>query len=76
MNLTEIKKELHEYIDSANENLLKAIYDMLRSADDKDDFIMSDEHKRILDERLKAYYINPTDVITWEDLKVKIEKMQ
>ncbi len=75
MNATDIRKELHEYIDIADENLLKAIHEILREADGTDDFEISDEHKRILDERLKAYYANPNDVLTWEEVKAKYKKV-
>jgi len=76
MNTTDIRKELHEHIDIADENLLKAIHEILREADNADDFEISDEHKRILDERLKAYYENPNDVLTWEEVKATIKKLQ
>ncbi len=74
MTITEIKKELHQFVDNADEDLLKAVYEILKAANDTDDFEISDEHKRILDERLKAYHANPTDVITWEEIKVKYGK--
>ena len=75
MNTTDIRKELHEYIEAADENLLKAIYEILREAENRDEFEISDEHKRILDERLKAYYANPNDVLTWEEVKAKYKKL-
>ena len=74
MKTIALKKELHEYIDTADENLLKAIYEILRAADNSNDFEISDEHKRILDERIKAYYANPDDVLTWEEVKAKYKK--
>lgn len=75
MNTSDIKKELHQYIEDADDNLLQTIYDILRVADKNDDFEISDEHKRILDERLKQYYANPTDVLTWEEVKAKYKKL-
>lgn len=74
MKTIALKKELHEYIDTADENLLKAIYEILRAADNSNDIEISDEHKRILDERIKAYYANPDDVLTWEEVKAKYKK--
>ncbi len=35
MNATDIRKELHEYIDIADENRLKAIHEILREAEKK-----------------------------------------
>lgn len=74
MKTIALKKELHEYIDTADENLLKAIYEILRAADNSNDIEISDEHKRILDERIKAYYANPDDVLTWKEVKAKYKK--
>ena len=74
MNTIDIKKELHEYIETANENMLNTIYEILRASEDHNDFEISDEHKRVLDERLKAYYINPIDVITLEEMRAKYKK--
>ena len=74
MNTIDIKKELHEYIETANENVLNTIYEILRASEDHNDFEISDEHKRVLDERLKAYYINPIDVITLEEMRAKYKK--
>ena len=74
MNTIDIKKELHDYIETANENVLKSIYEILRASEDHNDFDISDEHKRVLDERLKAYYLNPMDVITLEEIKAKYKK--
>ena len=74
MNAIDIKKELHEYIEDADGNQLKAIYEILRVAENEEDYQISDEHKRIIDERLKAYYANPNDVLTWEEVKAKYQK--
>lgn len=74
MNAIDIKKELHEYIETANENVLNAICDILRASDNHDDFEISDEHRRILDERLKEYHSNPTNVLTLEEMNARVLK--
>lgn len=74
MSLMDIRKELHDYIDSADENHLKAVYEILSATNSANDFSLSDEHKQMLDERLKAYYDNPTDIVTWEDIQEKYKK--
>jgi putative addiction module component (TIGR02574 family) len=74
MTTTDIRKDLHEFIDAADENRLKAIYEILQIVENRE-FEISDEHKAILDSRLKAYYENPTDVLTWEEVKAKYKKL-
>lgn len=76
MNAIEIKKELHEFIETANEDVLTSIYEIFCAFKDHDDFEISDEHKRILDERLQEYYSNPMNVITWEEMKEKVLKLR
>jgi Putative addiction module component len=73
MNKAELRKELHVYIETAEDSILQAIYEILRSTDDRD-FQIPEEHKRIIRERLKAYEANPEDVISWEDIKAKYMK--
>ena len=74
MNTTDIRKELHDYIETADVSILNAIYEILRASEGQDDYEISDELKRMLDERLKAYYSNPTDVLTLEEMKAKYKK--
>jgi putative addiction module component (TIGR02574 family) len=74
MDAVDIRKELHEVIEEADEKLLKAIHTVLLTEDKMDDFEISEEHKRILDERLKAYHENPSDVLTWSEIKERYRK--
>ncbi len=74
MNTLEIKKELHEYIDEADDRLLALIYGMI--AADKLNLYIPDWHQKIVEERLEEYERNPKNTISWEDLKSKIEKMR
>ncbi len=71
MSTSELKKELHDCIEAADESLLTTIYEIIKASENKVDYEISDEHKQILDERLKAYYANPNDVITLEEFKQK-----
>jgi low affinity Fe/Cu permease len=71
MSTAELKKELHDCIEAADESLLNTLYEVIQASENKDDFEVSDEHKQILDERLQAYYANPNDVITLEEFKQK-----
>lgn len=71
MSTSELKKELHDFIEAADKSLLNTIYEIIKASENKNDFEISDEHKQILDERLKSYYANPNDVITLEEFKQK-----
>ncbi len=74
MNALEIKKELHESIDKADDRLLLLIYGMVLA--DKQRYAIPNWHKAIVEERLEEYERNPEDVISWEELKLEIEKMR
>lgn len=74
MNALEIKKELHESIDDADDRLLVLIYGMVLA--DKQRYEIPDWHRKIVEDRLGDYERNPVNVISWEDLKSKIEKMK
>jgi putative addiction module component (TIGR02574 family) len=74
MNAIDIKKELHEYIEDADDRLLKLIYGMVLA--DKQSYDIPDWHKDVLNERLEQYEQNPESAISWEELKAKIEKMR
>jgi hypothetical protein len=74
MEDVEIKKELHEYIERADDRLLMLIYGMILA--DKQGAETPDWHKAIVEERLEAYNKNPENLISLEDLKASIEKMK
>lgn len=74
MNSTEIKKELHEAIDGADDRLLTLIYGMILA--DRQPYKIPEWHENILNERLEEYNRNPENVISWEEVKSAIEKMK
>lgn len=74
MNAPDIKKELHEYIEDADDRLLNLIYGMILA--DKQSYDIPEWHKKILEERLDEYERNPDNIISCEELKSKIEKMR
>lgn len=49
--------------------LLGQLWDEL--AADPDAIPLSEEHRRILDERLRQHEQSPEDVVDWEDVKVE-----
>jgi hypothetical protein len=74
MTTLDIRKELHEYIEDADDRLLKLIYGMVLA--DQESYEIPEWHKEIIQERLEDYERNPHNVVSWEELKSKIEKMR
>ena len=74
MDLSTIKKELHEYIEDADDRLVTLIHGLVLA--DKQGFDLPDWHKKIVEERLKEYEKNPGDTVPWEELKASVEKMR
>ena len=75
MNAIEIKKELHDYIEVADERLLSLLYGMI-IVDKQSSYNIPDWHQTIIEERSEAYNRNPESAISWEELKSKIENMK
>lgn len=74
METVEIKKQLHEYIEVADDRLLNLLYGMIVT--DKKDYEIPEWHAKIIEERLEEYEKNPQDSISLEEFKSRIEKMR
>jgi len=74
METIEIKKEVHEYIEHADDRLLFLIYGLILA--DKQATGIPDWHQRIVEERLEDYKKKPEQAISWDELRSKIEKMR
>ena len=74
METVEIKKQLHEYIEVADDRLLNLIYGMIVA--DKKDYEIPEWHIKIIEERLEEHEKNPQDTISLEEFKSRIEKMR
>jgi hypothetical protein len=66
MSIAEIKQQLHEYIDSAEDKKLKAIYTLLED-DITDDYQFSEGQKKELDRRYNNYQNGIGKTYTWEE---------
>jgi putative addiction module component (TIGR02574 family) len=64
--MTEIKKILQLSVDERI-HLVQTIWDSI--ADETETSPISEEHKIILDERLKAHKDNPNDLVGWDEVK-------
>ena len=60
---------------SVNERiqLVQTIWDSI--ATDTEGSQISEEHKKILDERLEAHKNNPNDVVSWNEVKKSVKKI-
>ena len=66
MRTAEIKQKLHEYIESAEDKKLKAIYTLLET-DIAHEFTFTDEQKKELDKRYDDYMNGVGEIYTWEE---------
>ncbi|MCW5912017.1 MAG: addiction module protein [Cyclobacteriaceae bacterium] len=74
METLEIRKQLHDYIEIADERLLKLMYGMMVA--DKQDYEVPEWHKEIVQERIENYEKNPHGAVSLEEFKSRIEKMR
>ncbi len=72
-NIT-IRKEIHQYIDEADERFLNLIYGMIK-ADQEEVYLdeISSEEIQLIEERLAEYYKNPNNGSSWEDVEKRIK---
>ena len=77
MGTTQIRDELHQFINQADERILRLIYGMMKAdIDDEGDYLLTEDHKQILDERLAAHESAPEEGSNWEEVKARIKKRQ
>ncbi|HNW91167.1 MAG TPA: hypothetical protein PKN48_16025 [Bacteroidales bacterium] len=78
MNIQAERSQIVEQINHVTDiNLLKAIKNLLAFASAKEkvyDFIVSDEQKKLVRERVKKYEANPDNVMTWNEIEAKIKR--
>ena len=75
MGTTQIRDELHQFINQADERILRLIYGMMKAdIDDEGDYLLTEDHKQILDERLAAHESAPEEGSKWEEVKARIKK--
>ncbi len=66
MRTAQIRQQLHEYIESAGDKKLKAIYTLVEN-DINEEFAFSDEQKKELDRRYDDYQNGVGKTYTWEE---------
>ncbi|WP_428328576.1 hypothetical protein [Mucilaginibacter sp.] len=66
MRTTQIRQQLHDYIDSAEDKKLKAIYTLLES-EFPGDYKLSTEQKKELDKRADDHKLGIGKIFTWDE---------
>ena len=72
MDIQSEKKQIVEELQNRNEEWLIIAIKKLLDLDDADEF--SNEHKVIIEERIKQYESDPENVITLEQLREDLQK--
>jgi putative addiction module component (TIGR02574 family) len=73
MGAAQIREELHEFINRADERVLNLIYGMMKADSEEEHFTLSEIQKQVLDERLEAHKNFPLEGSSWEDVKKRIK---
>ena len=69
MTTTAIRKKVHQYIDTAEENVLEAVYRMLKIyVDDGNESLMTKEQKKEIDKRSKLFRQGKLKTSSWEEV--------
>ncbi|CAD5274570.1 MULTISPECIES: addiction module protein [unclassified Imperialibacter] len=74
MSAENIKDELHQLIENADEQSLRIVLGVLKSEETEADYALSSEHKELLDNRLDEHEKNPTSGSSWQEVRKRIEK--
>ena len=77
MNIKTERNNIIEQLNHVNDiNILKAIKNLLDFAASKEkvfDFIVSEEQKEMVRQRVKEYENNPGNVLEWNDIEAKLK---
>jgi putative addiction module component (TIGR02574 family) len=73
MTTTAIRKKIHKYVDAMEEDMLEAMYQMLKlHVDESSTSLMSKEQKSELEKRSKLYRQGKLKASSWEDVKQRV----
>ena len=70
MESIEIKNRIRKYIEHADDRILRIINAIIETDENE----LSESHREILDERLKAHQKNPGEGKSWEEVKSSLKK--
>jgi putative addiction module component (TIGR02574 family) len=72
MGVAQIREELHQFINQADERILNLIYGMMKADSDKD--ILTNEQQQDLDKRIDRHKKGESKSYTWSEARAQIEK--
>ncbi|PIB25178.1 addiction module protein [Maribacter sp. 4G9] len=75
MATLDLKKSVLNYIDNADDRLLKLIKALVETYQEEEtDYEISEEHRKVLDQRLADHKANPDSGKDWKVLKPELRK--
>ena len=74
MGAAQIREELHQFINRADERVLNLMYGMMKADSEEGDFTLSEAHKQLLDERLAEHKASPKEGSSWDEVKTRIRQ--
>ena len=74
MSSAQIREELHQYINKADDRLLNLIYALVQADLQESEYELTNDHKKIIDDRLVAHQSSPESGSSWEEARSRIKK--
>ena len=75
MSTLELRKSVLNYVDSADDRLLKLIKALVETyQEDENNYEISEEHQKVLDRRLEDHKAGPDAGKDWKVLKPELRK--
>ncbi len=71
MSNTQIREELHNYINRIDDQSLSVFYSMMKQHEGEE---LSASEKQMIDERLSFLEKNPDSVVSWSEFKARLTK--
>jgi putative addiction module component (TIGR02574 family) len=75
MNTEEIRQRLHNYLETADDKKIEAIYNMVEEDITAYEVVPDKDFKAELDKRVNAYRQNPSTAIDADESKRRIEEI-
>ena len=73
MSTSDLREEIHRYIDKVDDRVLQLIYGMLQADLSEENYSLSDSHKKVLDSRLEEHHLEPSSGKSWEETKKSVQ---
>ncbi|WP_336734076.1 addiction module family protein [Chryseobacterium sp. VD8] len=67
----DIRKRIHEFIDSADERILRIFKGIIDAEEEEDNYSVPDSHYDVINERREKYIKGESKSYTWEEIQEK-----